>query len=67
MIEHPERLFGIREVAGMFGVDISTIRRWEQAGYLHSVRIGLRGHRRYHATDIQALLDSRSEPERAEA
>ena len=64
----PDRLLGIREVADLFGVDISTIRRWEQAGYLRSVRIGQRGHRRYHAVDIQELLESRAEiQERAEA
>jgi excisionase family DNA binding protein len=67
LIEHAERLYGIREVAGLFGVDISTIRRWEQAGYLRSVRIGMRGHRRYHVADIEALLDSRAAPEQAEA
>jgi excisionase family DNA binding protein len=54
-------LLGIREVADLFGVDISTIRRWEQAGYLRSVRVGLRGHRRFHALDIQHLLESRAE------
>jgi excisionase family DNA binding protein len=65
---NPERLLGIREVAGLFGVDISTIRRWEQAGYLRSVRIGERGHRRYHAAEIEELLDNRLEiPEQAEA
>jgi excisionase family DNA binding protein len=64
----PDRLLGIREVANLFGVDISTIRRWEQAGYLRSVRVGQRGHRRYHAADIQELLESRAESEeRAEA
>jgi excisionase family DNA binding protein len=64
----PDRLLGIREVADLFGVDISTVRRWEQAGYLRSVRVGQRGHRRYHAVDIQELLDSRAEiQERAEA
>jgi excisionase family DNA binding protein len=57
----PEPLLGIREVAGLFGVDISTIRRWEQAGYLRSVRIGRRGHRRYRSEDIQDLLKSRAE------
>ena len=61
MTTGPEPLLGIREVAGLFGVDISTIRRWEQAGYLRSVRIGRRGHRRYHAADIQELLESRAE------
>jgi excisionase family DNA binding protein len=68
LTDSPERLLGIREVAGLFGVDISTIRRWEHAGYLRSVRVGQRGHRRYHAADIQELLESRSEiQERAEA
>jgi excisionase family DNA binding protein len=61
LADGPEPLLGIREVAGLFGVDISTIRRWEQAGYLRSVRIGRRGHRRYHAEDIQELLESRAE------
>jgi excisionase family DNA binding protein len=61
-------LLGIRDVANLFGVDISTIRRWEHAGYLRSIRVGQRGHRRYHASDIQALLESRAESEeRAEA
>ena len=65
---NPDRLLGIREVADLFGVDISTVRRWEQAGYLRSVRVGQRGHRRYHAVDIQELLESRAEiQERAEA
>ena len=59
----PDPLLGIREVANLFGVDISTIRRWEQAGYLRSVRVGQRGHRRYHASDIQELLESRAESE----
>jgi len=64
----PDRLLGIREVADLFGVDISTVRRWEQAGYLRSVRVGQRGHRRYHAADIQELLESRAEiQEQAEA
>ena len=67
-VDGPERLLGIRQVADLFGVDISTIRRWEHAGYLRSVRIGLRGHRRYHAADIEQLLASRADfEERAEA
>lgn len=60
-MDGPDRLLGIREVADLFGVDISTIRRWEQAGYLRSVRVGLRGHRRFHAADIQDLLETRAE------
>lgn len=59
-----EKLLGIREVADLFGVDITTIRRWEQAGHLRSVRIGSRGHRRFHAADIEAMLESRADPRR---
>jgi len=61
LTERSDRLLGIREVADLFGVDISTIRRWEHAGYLRSVRVGERGHRRYHAADIEHLLESRAE------
>ena len=61
MKEGADRLIGIREVADVFGVDISTIRRWERAGHLHSVRIGERGHRRYRQQDIERLLETRGE------
>ena len=54
-------LLGIRDVAELFGVDISTIRRWEQAGHLHSVRIGTRGHRRFRQQEIQSLLRIRDQ------
>ena len=54
-------LLGIRDVAELFGVDISTIRRWEQAGHLHSVRIGTRGHRRFRQEEIQSLLRIRDQ------
>ena len=64
MIETQQRLLGIREVAELFGVDVSTIRRWERAGYLRSVRIGERGHRRFRQQEIQRLMDSFAEEER---
>jgi len=63
LIEAADRLVGIREVAELFGVDISTVRRWERAGYLRSVRIGERGHRRFRAQEIQRLVDSLGEGE----
>jgi excisionase family DNA binding protein len=59
--EDADRLIGIREVADVFGVDISTIRRWERAGHLQSVRVGERGHRRYRQQDIEHLLQTRRE------
>lgn len=57
--EVSERLIGIRDVAEIFGVDISTVRRWEAAGHLHSVRVGARGHRRYRPSEIARLLEVR--------
>ena len=63
MIEAPDRLVGIREVADLFGVDISTVRRWERAGHLRSVRVGERGPRRFRRQEIQRLLDSLGESE----
>ena len=57
--EGPDRLLGIREVADLFGVDISTVRRWDEAGHLRSVRVGNRGHRRFRPEDIRRLLEQR--------
>jgi len=59
--EPADRLIGIRDVAVLFGVDISTVRRWEVAGHLHSVRVGPRGHRRFRQKEIQLLLQTRRE------
>jgi excisionase family DNA binding protein len=57
--QSPDRLLGIREVADLFGVDISTVRRWDEAGHLHSIRVGERGHRRFRQEDIRRLLEQR--------
>ena len=61
MTDRLDPLLGIRDVADLFGVDISTIRRWEQAGHLQSVRIGARGHRRFRQKEIHGLLRIRDE------
>jgi len=58
--ESADRLLGIREVAELFGVDISTVRRWDDAGHLRSVRMGQRGHRRFRQQDIRRLLEQRA-------
>lgn len=34
------QLLGLREVAGMFGVEVRTVQRWVQAGRLPAVRVG---------------------------
>jgi excisionase family DNA binding protein len=54
-----DRLLGIREVAELFGVDITTVRRWEQAGHLRAVRVGPRGHRHFRQSDLDQLLENR--------
>jgi excisionase family DNA binding protein len=45
------------EVAAMFRVDPKTVTRWARAGKINSIRT-LGGHRRYHAEEIRALLES---------
>jgi excisionase family DNA binding protein len=49
------------EVARLFGVDPKTVTRWAAAGKLHPQRT-LGGHRRYRATEVQALLGEVERP-----
>lgn len=51
-----EALLTPSEVATMFRVDPKTVTRWAKAGKLTSVRT-LGGHRRYRASEVQALLE----------
>ena len=44
------------EVAALFRVDPKTVTRWAKAGKLTCIRT-LGGHRRYKASEVQALLD----------
>lgn len=55
MAKDSDRLLTPREVAAMFRVDPKTVTRWAQAGKLQYVRT-LGGHRRYRASDVEALL-----------
>lgn len=50
-----DALYTPAEVAAMFRVDPKTVARWAKAGKLRSVRT-IGGHRRYRASDIEALL-----------
>lgn len=51
------------EVAVMFRVDPKTVTRWAQAGKLSAVRT-LGGHRRFHESEVRALLDGVPAPRR---
>ncbi|KKR31573.1 MAG: hypothetical protein UT63_C0066G0019 [Candidatus Gottesmanbacteria bacterium GW2011_GWC2_39_8] len=47
------KLIPISEAARRLGVSIDTLRRWDSAGQLSSVRSGPRGHRFYNLSDIE--------------
>lgn len=49
-----EELLTPGEVARMFSVDPKTVTRWAKAGKLTAIRT-LGGHRRYRATEVEAL------------
>ena len=55
----PDQLLTPSEVAALFRVDPKTVTRWAKAGKLTSIRT-LGGHRRYHATEVHALLGAQS-------
>lgn len=50
------------EVATLFRVDPKTVTRWAKAGKLTAIRT-LGGHRRYRASEVNALLESSSKGE----
>ncbi|MGH3423912.1 MAG: BldC family transcriptional regulator [Nocardioidaceae bacterium] len=53
---YDDRLLTPGEVARLFRVDPKTVTRWANAGKLPSVRT-LGGHRRFHESDVRALLE----------
>lgn len=60
-----EHLLTPAEVAALFRVDPKTVTRWAKAGKLSSIRT-LGGHRRYRASEVQALLQSQSPARRVD-
>lgn len=55
-ISNPEDLLTPSEVAALFRVDPKTVTRWAKAGKLSCVKT-LGGHRRYLASEVNALLE----------
>lgn len=50
------KLLSIGETAKLLGVSIDTLRRWDKARRLQSIRTGPRGHRYYSQTDIELFM-----------
>ncbi|VVA44415.1 conserved hypothetical protein [Candidatus Roizmanbacteria bacterium] len=50
------KLLSIGQVAELLGISIDTLRRWDSAGRLRSIRSGVRGHRFYNRSDIDQYL-----------
>lgn len=48
-------LMPIRDAAGLLGVSVKTLRRWESAGKITAVRTP-GGQRRFRQSDVDALL-----------
>ena len=51
-----DKLLSVGKVAKLLGVSIDTLRRWDAAGRLQSIRSGPRGHRFYRQSDIDQYL-----------
>lgn len=51
----PTPLLPIGEAARILGVHVETLRRWEAAGHIESVRT-LGGQRRFRRADVETLL-----------
>ncbi len=48
------------EVARIFNVNASTVRRWSEQGMIKSYRIGPRGERRFRREDVAVLYLNRA-------
>ncbi len=50
------KLLSIGKTASILGVSIDTLRRWDNAGRLLSVRVSPRGHRYFRYSDVELFL-----------
>ena len=49
-------LLTVGQVAARLNVHPNTVRRWTQQGLLSAYRLGPRGDRRFHRSDVERLL-----------
>lgn len=53
------KLISLREAARILGVNPQTLRRWDKANKLKSVRVGSRKDRKYKAEDVIKMLEQK--------
>ncbi len=51
------KLLTIRQAAEVLNVHVETLRRWDKAGKLKSIRVNERGDRRYKPEEIEKILN----------
>ena len=51
------------QVAGLFGVSVASVRKWEKQGRITAASITLGGHRRYNQTDIMEIYNRQNTKE----
>ncbi len=56
-------LLSIQEASDLLGKSIVTLRRWDEAGVLKSIRQDEKSHRRYDKDDLLKFLNSQKKPE----
>jgi len=57
MVKPPSELISVGQVAAILNVHQSTVRRWAAEGRLTAYRVGTRGDRRFHRTEVEQLLN----------
>ena len=54
----PSELLTVGQAAARLNVHPNTVRRWARRGMLNEYRVGPRGDRRFHRSDVEGLLVS---------
>ena len=58
--KQPGTMLTAGEVARLFNVNISTVRRWSEKGIIKAYRAGPRGDRRFRREDVATLFLERA-------
>ncbi len=59
--QQPSELLTVGQAARSLGVHPNTVRKWSNQGLLQPYRVGPRGDRRFRRSDVERLLEARSD------